>query len=109
MSLFTIEELTAMHDRHAAAQAEKARERAAGFVYRGRTEAQWESRAAPRTRAEKCESDRRALLEVVRDFPDATVKELSEASGRSRAWVRKHLRAAGIVLVKPTRQKRVQP
>jgi hypothetical protein len=47
----------------------------------------------PKTKAE-------ILVEVVRDFPDATVAELSEASGRSMRWVRKTLRAAGITMPK---------
>jgi predicted transcriptional regulator len=105
--LFTIEELEAAHDRYAQAQAAKARERCAGFVYQSRTPEQWESRAAFKTRKEKCESDRRVLLEVVRDFPDATITELVEASGRSKSWVRKHLKHAGIVLVESVRRKKV--
>lgn len=47
------------------------------------------------------------LLEVIREFPDATVAELATAAKRSPSWVRKHLRAAGIV-VKPTRQKKAE-
>ena len=96
MSLFSQEELQAMYQRHAAKS----------FVYQSRMPEQWESRAARRTRAEKCESDRRTLLQVVRDFPDSTVVELAEAAERSKTWVRKHLRAAGIVLAKPIRQKK---
>jgi transposase len=96
MSLFSQEELQSMYDRA----------QCAGFVYQARTLAQWENRAAPKTRAEKCEGDRRTLLEVVRDFPDATVAELATAAERSPSWVRKHLRAAGISLTKPPRQKR---
>jgi hypothetical protein len=105
MSLFSQEELTAMHRAWAAAQAAKAR---AGFVYPARTPEQWENRAAQKTRGEKCASDQRTLLEVVAEFPDATVAELSEASGRSRAWVRKHLRAANITLQKPARQRKAE-
>ena len=36
------------------------------------------------------------LSEIVAEFPDVSIVELSEASGRSQRWVRKHLRSAGI-------------
>jgi hypothetical protein len=49
------------------------------------------------------------LLEVYRDFPDATVAELSEASGRTPRWVRKTLRAAGITMPKQQRRKETKP
>ncbi len=100
--LFTIEELEAGRDRYTRAQAAKV-----GFVYQARTLEQWESRTAPRTRAEKCESDRRVLLECVRDFPDVSVAELVEASERSKSWVRRTLKRAGIVLAKPVRRMKV--
>jgi hypothetical protein len=47
-------------------------------------------------------SKREILIEVVHEFPDATVAELSEASGMSLSWVRKHLKAAGLSLKKGT-------
>ena len=54
----------------------------------------------PKTRAEKCESDRRVLLEIVRDneFPGCTIEELATAASRSTSWVRRTLKAAGIKL-----------
>jgi hypothetical protein len=97
MSLFSQEELQSMYDR---AQAK------AGFVYQNRTPEQWESRAVQRTRAEKCESDRRVLVEIARDFPDSTIAELAEASARSKTWVRRTLKAAGIVLAEPVHRKK---
>lgn len=48
------------------------------------------------------------LLEVVRDFPDATVNELAEAAERSTSWVRRTLKNAGVTLAKPVRQKGVK-
>jgi hypothetical protein len=56
----------------------------------------------PKTKAE-------IPVEVCREFPDTNVRELSEASGMSTSWVRKHLRAAGIVLAKSVRRKEVKP
>jgi hypothetical protein len=47
------------------------------------------------------------LLEVVREFPDVTVAELAEAAERSKSWVRRMLKTAGVVLAKPVRQKKV--
>jgi predicted ArsR family transcriptional regulator len=53
----------------------------------------------PKTRAE-------ILVEVAQEFAPCTTQELAEASGMSTSWVRKHLRAAGIVPAKPVRQKK---
>jgi hypothetical protein len=108
MSLFTDEERLQMmreHDqRERAEQVRKHAELVANqpFLYQPRTPAQWEVRATPKTRAEKCESDRRVLLEIVRDneFPGATVAELAEAASRSQSWVRRTLKAAGVTLQK---------
>jgi transposase len=55
----------------------------------------------PKTKAE-------ILVEVCRDFPDVTTRELSEASGMSTSWVRKQLRKNGIVPAKPVRGKKGQ-
>ncbi len=109
--LFSIEELEIMRDRYTRAQAANARERCAGFVYQARTDAQWDIRAAQKTRAEKIESDRRVLLEIATEDPTCTVAELADWSERSQSWVRRHLKAAGITLVKPVRRKKaeVQP
>lgn len=60
----------------------------------------------PKTRAEKCASDRRVLVELVAEFPDVTAEELAKASGRSTSWARKVARESGIVLAKPVRQKK---
>jgi len=46
------------------------------------------------------------LVEVVKEEPTLTVRELAEAAERSQSWVRRMLRLAGITLVKPTRPKR---
>lgn len=56
--------------------------------------------ARPKAKAE-------ILLEVVAEFPDATVAELATAAERSPSWVRKHLRAAGVTLTKPARREEV--
>lgn len=55
----------------------------------------------PKTKAE-------ILVEVCQEFPDTNVRELAEASGMSTSWVRRHLRAAGIVLAKPERREEVK-
>jgi len=47
------------------------------------------------------------LIEVVHDYPDATVAVLAEAAERSPSWVRRTLKAAGVTLAKPVRQKRL--
>jgi transposase len=70
-----------------------------------RAHAHYLAQHAPQTRPK---TKTEILLEVVREFPDATVAELAEAAERSPSWVRKHLRAAGIVL-KSVRRKEVQP
>jgi DNA-binding transcriptional ArsR family regulator len=44
------------------------------------------------------------LVEVAQEFAPCTVAELADASGMSQSWVRRHLRAAGIVLAKPVRR-----
>lgn len=53
----------------------------------------------PKTRAE-------ILVEVAQEFAPCTAEELAEAASRSPRWVRKHLRAAGIVLAKPVRRRK---
>jgi hypothetical protein len=53
----------------------------------------------PKTKAE-------ILLEVVTEDPTCTVAELSEWSSRSKSWVRKHLKAAGLAAAKPVRGKK---
>jgi len=57
-----------------------------------------------KTRAQILAEKVQTLIEVAKDYPDATPRELSDASGMSLSWVRRHLRAAGITLVKPVRQ-----
>lgn len=90
--LFSIEELAHMHANYLQTQAQQQQPR-------------------PKTKAEKCESDRRVLLEVATEDPTLTVAELAEAAERSPSWVRRHLKQAGITLVKPVRRKKaeVQP
>jgi hypothetical protein len=66
-----------------------------------RAHARYMQEHAPQTKT-KAE----CLLEAVADFPDATVQELAKAAERSPSWVRRTLKAAGIVLVKPTRRKK---
>jgi hypothetical protein len=56
----------------------------------------------PKTRAD-------ILIEIVREDSTCTVAELATAAERSPSWVRRTLKKAGIVLVKPTRQKKGQP
>lgn len=58
----------------------------------------------PQTRAEKCASDRRVLVQLVAEFPDVSAEELAKASGRSTSWARKVARENGIVLAKPVRR-----
>lgn len=48
---------------------------------------QEQARNRPKTKTE-------ILLEVVAEFPDASVRELADASGMGTTWVRKHLRDA---------------
>lgn len=80
MPLFTDQELIEMQERYLAKQEQK-------------------REPAPKTKRE-------ILLEVYRDFPDATVQELSVGAGRSQRWIRTVLREAGITLPKPARQSR---
>ncbi len=77
MSLFSAEELSQMQEEYLAKQ----------------------EQARVKTKAE-------ILLEVVAEFPDATVAELAEAAERSKTWVRRTLRAAGVTLTKPAHQNR---
>jgi hypothetical protein len=56
-----------------------------------------------KTRAQILAEKVQTLIEVARDYPDATAGELADAAGMSQSWVRRHLRAAGITLVKPVR------
>jgi transposase len=56
----------------------------------------------PKTKAE-------ILVEVAREFAPCTTRELSEASGMSQSWVRRHLRAAGITLQSQRQKKAGQP
>jgi hypothetical protein len=66
--------------------------------------------AAQKLAYPRVKSKSEILLEVVADFPDATVNELAEAAERSTSWVRKQLRAAGVALTKPpVRRKEVKP
>ena len=45
------------------------------------------------------------LCDIATEDPTCTIAELATAAERSKSWVRKHLRAAGIVRVKPVRRK----
>jgi hypothetical protein len=83
MALFTPEQLEAAHEKYLQEQAERQKEQ-------------------PKTRAE-------ILLEVVADYPDATVAELAEAASRSVSWVRKVLRQAGVTVAKAPRHKKASP
>jgi hypothetical protein len=86
MSLFTKEErLQMMHDHQQRENAELVRKHA--------------EMTRPKTKAE-------ILVEVCREFPDTTVRELSENSAMSQSWVRRTLKAAGITLAKPVRGKK---
>jgi hypothetical protein len=86
MSLFTREQLQEMYDRaHAQQTAELVRKHA--------------EMTRPKTKAE-------ILVDVAREFAPCTVEELATAASRSERWVRKHLKAAGIVLAKPVRQRK---
>jgi hypothetical protein len=51
------------------------------------------------------------LAEICREDPTCTVAELATAAERSKSWVRRTLKQAGIVLAKPVRRKKaeVQP
>jgi predicted O-methyltransferase YrrM len=96
MSLFTPEQLEAMYSHEQARQrVELVRKHAA-------------MQPKPLTRTEKCESDRRVLVELAQEFAPVTVAELVAASGRSASWVRRHLRANGITPAKPVRRKEGQ-
>lgn len=75
MTLFPPEDLERAHDRYL----------------------QEQEQARPKTKAE-------ILCEIATEDPTCTVTELAEAAERSKSWVRKHLRAAGITLAKPVRQ-----
>ena len=70
MSLFSNAELERAHERYMRQQQEQPQ---------------------PKTKAE-------ILVEVVAEFPDATVAELATASGMSPSWVRRTLKKAGITL-----------
>lgn len=83
MTLFTHEELQQSQDRYFQQQAAR-------------------QPAKPRPKNPKVE----ILLEVARDYPDATVAELAEASGMSKSWVRKNLKTAGITPAKPCKPAR---
>jgi hypothetical protein len=67
-----------------------------------------------RTLQEKYEREHRTpaqiLVRVARDpeFAGATVAELATAAERSQSWVRRTLKAAGIVPVKPPRRQRLR-
>ncbi|MGB6473822.1 MAG: hypothetical protein WBF04_07040 [Candidatus Sulfotelmatobacter sp.] len=118
--LIPIEELRASQERYLARQAAaRAQEFAAmlaaceraecagvppPFTYRARSPEQWEARA------HRDPVKARILLEVAAEFPDATAKELAEASGMSTSWVRRTLKRAGMRAAKAVRQrKEVQP
>ncbi|MFZ3277605.1 MAG: hypothetical protein WB249_02580 [Candidatus Sulfotelmatobacter sp.] len=108
--LFTDEErVQMMRDHEQRERAEQVRKHAElvanrQFVYQSRTLEEWQSRATPQTRAEKCASDRRVLVQLVAEFPDVSAEELAKASGRSTSWARKVARENGIVLAKPVRR-----
>jgi transposase len=76
MNLFPPEDLERAHDRYLHEQ----------------------EQTRPKTKAE-------ILCEIATEDPTCTVAELAEAADHSKSWVRKHLRAAGITLVKPVREK----
>lgn len=108
--LIPVEELLASQERYEAKQAaERARKFAemqtahGPFVYRARTPEEWEAR----THRDPVKA--KILLEVCAEFPDATAKELAEASGMSMSWVRRTLKKAGLRAAKPARQKQVKP
>ena len=74
------------------------------FPYRPRSLAQWEARVLSPHVA--------MLIQICREDNTYTVRELAEGSGHSQDWVRKHLKRAGIRLVKsprPTRQSTLFP
>jgi hypothetical protein len=110
--LIALPDLIAANERYREEQAaervaEFARRKAAReqsqFVYQSRPPEEWESHA--NQRSEKA----RILLEVVRDFPDATVAELAEAAEMSVSWVRRTLKRAGITIARASRRKETQP
>jgi hypothetical protein len=57
--------------------------------------------------APKSKTKEEILIEVFREDSTLTSAQLSEASGRSQAWVRKHLRAAGLIPPSKSRGKAV--
>jgi hypothetical protein len=73
-----------------------------------RAQARYLAQHAPQARP-KTKTKAEILCEIATEDPTVTVAELATAAERSPSWVRKHLRAAGIVLAKPTRRKKVQP
>ena len=60
-----------------------------------------QARPKTKTRAE-------ILCEIATEDPTITVTELAAAAERSKSWVRRTLKAAGIVLAKPVRRKGVE-
>lgn len=89
------------------------------FVYQARTPELWAARAdQPGYHWERLhghfvlsQQDRarlaakaRTLLEVVEEFPDCTIQELSEAISMSESWVRRRLKLAGVVLASQRRK-----
>ncbi len=82
MGLFSEEELNDMYRKHAGDP--RGRDRLDG--------------TRQKTKAEH-------LIEVARDYPDATIAELAEAAEMSAVWVRKHLRSAGYEIVSVPRVK----
>ena len=86
--------MTANRERNEREQAQQAQ-----FVYQPRTPEQWQSRTSRHSEKAKI------LLEVAKDFPDATVREFAEASEMSASWVRRTLKRAGIVIARAPRQK----
>jgi hypothetical protein len=79
MPLFSESEVCAMRERHLQKQAALEGER-------------------PKTKAQ-------ILVDLVCADPSYTVAELSEGSGHSKSWVRKHLRAAGLKAAPGIRQR----
>jgi DNA-binding MurR/RpiR family transcriptional regulator len=80
MPLFSESEIKEMHTRYLQKQAALDGER-------------------PRSKAE-------ILVDVVRQHPDATVRELAEAAEMSPSWIRRTLKAAGLKAAPARRQRK---
>jgi hypothetical protein len=82
MPLFSTEELQESHERY--------------------LQKQTQDTERPRSKAE-------ILVELVRNDPTLTVNELSEGSGHSKSWVRRHLKVAGLKAAPARRQRTLEP